>query len=68
MTLDVKNDITRHLSRAVQNFRSLGEVKAFISYNGLGSEGHFVCCLELLRNKKEGPILIKVKDILTSKI
>ena len=44
ITLDVKNDITRHLSRAVQNFRSLGEVEAFISYNGLGSEGHFVCC------------------------
>ena len=45
-------------SSSVQNFRSLGAVEAYNSYNGIGRElgrelvreGHFVCCLELLRN------------------
>ena len=39
---------------SVQNFMSLGAVEAYNSYNGVGRElvreGHFVCCLELLRN------------------
>ena len=38
---------------SVQNFRPLGAVEAFNSYNGVGSlgrEGHFVCYLELLHN------------------
>ena len=39
---------------SVQNLRPLGSVEAYNFYNGvvreLGREGHFVCCLELLRN------------------
>ena len=43
---------------SVQNLRPLGSVEAYDFYNGvvreLGREGvregHFVCCLELLRN------------------
>ena len=35
---------------SVRNFRPLGVVEAYDSYNGVVSEGHFVCCLELLRN------------------
>ena len=49
-------DLDDHKSSSVQNFssvrnfRPLGVVEAYDSYNGVVSEGHFVCCLELLRN------------------
>ena len=43
-----------HKISFVQNFRPLGAVKASILWFGIGREGgregHFVCCLELLRN------------------
>ena len=35
---------------SIQNFRPLGAVEASNLLTGVGSEGHFVCCLELLRN------------------
>ena len=35
---------------SVQNFRPLGAVETYNSYDGVGREGHCVCCLELLRD------------------
>ena len=43
-------DLDEHKISSVQNFRFLGAVEASKSYNGIVREGHFVCCLELLRN------------------
>ena len=34
----------------VQDLRPLGSVEAYNFDNGIVREGHFVCCLELLRN------------------
>ena len=38
MTLDIKNDITRHPRTAVHIFRPLGEVEAYNFYNGVVRE------------------------------
>ena len=38
MTLDVKNDTNRHPRGSVQNFKTLGAVGAYNSYNGVVSE------------------------------
>ena len=52
--LGLVGDFDDHMISSMQNFRPLGAVEAYNSYNGIGREGvregHFVCCLELLRN------------------
>ena len=54
--LGMVGDLDDHKISYVQNFRPLGAVEAYNSCNGVASlrvrEGHFVCCLELLRIKK----------------
>ena len=62
MTFEVKNHMYKPFRGSLQNFRPLGAMEVSNSYNGivreLGREGvregvregHFVCCLELLRN------------------
>ena len=58
MIFDIKNDMYQPLGRSVENFRPLCALEVSNSYNGIvregvregGREGHFVCCLELLRN------------------
>ena len=50
MTLNVTNDKYKYERRSIQNFRSLGGLEVSNSLTGIGTEGHFVCCLELLRN------------------
>ena len=48
--LGMVGDLDEYKISSVQNFRPLGAVEAYNSYNGVVREGHFVCCLELLRN------------------
>ena len=54
MIFDIKNDMYQPLGRSVENFRPLCALEVSNSYNGIVREGfregHFVCCLELLRN------------------
>ena len=58
MTLDVRTDMVECKGSSVQNLRPLSALEVLNSYNGVvrelgregGREGHFVCCLELLRN------------------
>ena len=48
--MDFKNDLEDHRISSLQNFRSLDRLEASKTLTGVGSEGHFLCCLELLRN------------------
>ena len=54
MTLNVNSDMNKRLRSSVKKFRPLGGLEVSNSLTGigreLGREGHFVCCLELLRN------------------
>ena len=38
--------------RSEQDIRFLGAVEAYYSYNGDKELGYFLCCLELVHNKK----------------